>query len=434
MSTNIQEIKKFPLAESIFPEEILVKVKGHEQRMLAITYLLIHLFKQSRAACLKYEIEKFDPNPGNHACQVYAIKSRHYPLLIEEFETVNDLIIKSTNNVRKRSSKERANETPEDFFKRNFQELKVSEDMLFFLRSYLLFITIVKDPPDEMGYQLRKIESSRLNILSKYFDKYFTRVERELVIGKNKRELSKQSVQVMQAIIAKDESNDKNEAIPNKLVKTMLSDKHIREVQIEDLHPPKFFSCGFFQVKAVLDHLKRENALVCITHLERKERPTFSILLRGSKEGFTLLSDEEMRELIPTQQKKKLSQEEIEKLICSNRAKKIEKRSLSKEEQERLTENSLTIFLGGGDPTLSREEIIKKIKEIGFENVILICAAQEPPYDRATSTLKDVKDPDALKVILEFRDKAQSAELCKEDKPFFRFLHIYTTTLERAQV
>lgn len=391
MSISIEMV---PFVASILPKRIIEKTdeksigsssEHEDNRMLALVKLLIHLMKRTAKSFLNKEMMLFNANPGDHGCQLRALKLRQLSMSPALLQEAGALVVKVEKLIRNIGgyARKRTRYYMKDFFHQQIEPVMVSKDMLFLLRCFLLTLTKIPDPiqKDDLGYIFTILDPGQLSKLSKKIQRYFG--ESSLLIQfleENKSALAKHSIEVVQEVAAEQK---------DPLCIEMLSDKHVRKIQVKQFSA-KPFSCLFFQMQVFFQHLREQRVVVAIKRLCKDPQQLFYLFFQASKSGFQLLSDEEIKLFNP-------------KIL-------------------------VVVFWGGTE--LSRDALAKKTAEVGFDRMMLLLAAQEPPYDRMTpSTLEDVSHSEARQLIQKYRDEAQGFGLSKKHQPFFQPRHIFCNTL-----
>ena len=70
-----------------------------------------------------------------------------------------------------------------------------------------------------------------------------------------------------------------------------------------------------------------------------------------------------------------------------------------------------------------------KVQEIGFSRLILVCTAQEEPYEHG-STLDSVTDPEARAEIESHIKMASEIDCVKDKNPLLLMDHIFCNSLQ----
>ncbi len=261
------------------------------------------------------------------------------------------------------------------FFQEHITPLKISREMLYLLRARLL--TVTKKPVKTLpnGIVVTQINEGLLSKLSKSI----LRVDfpRNDFLAEASSRLSEHSVELIRGI-------EEKLSLRDPLTSEMLSEEHIRRPKVEGF-PSKAFLCLFFQMRAILQHLKEENAVIAIKSIEQdKKQASTHHFIQASRDGFVF----------------------IEKAGIDPKA-------------------PLVVF-----EAVIQGDLVAQIEKIGFENAILISAAQERPFD-PKSTLDDMKNEEAKVLILEHRKKAKEAGLDLEGKTFLLLDHVFCNTMEK---
>ncbi|HEY5260402.1 MAG TPA: hypothetical protein VIJ46_07110, partial [Rhabdochlamydiaceae bacterium] len=169
------------------------------------------------------------------------------------------------------------------------------------------------------------------------------------------------------------------------LLLRMLLD--IRKIKKGD-YKPKSFGCQFYEVQMVLTRLRQQEAVIAIKTVVTEGTPQL-LLLKPHAPG------EEFR-FVDAAPKETL----------------------------------LVVFEGVVQTGLSIDAFKARVQEIGFSRLILVCTAQEEPYEHG-STLDNVIDPEARAEIESYIKMASGIDCIKDQNPLLLMDHIFCNSLEQ---
>lgn len=374
-----------PLVSSLFPEKILGSIQNKEeslfpkdsvdkkeQHMLSIAKIIVAIMKKTAQALLCKDLQQFDPTAGDHACQIRIYKVFDLvrsSSLHEEAVQLKKQAEALDQLVKKRSQKGKGGIPTKEFFETNFRSLFVSREMDFLLKSFLLTFPKLSD---------EKIDPGKLTALSKKLSSKVTKPLIEYV----QNVLSQNSLQFF---VERLHLSDKT------FLQEIFSDEFIfKKDPFTKNFPKKFFSPPFFQLQAVLEFLKEDRATVMIKKIGKGE--PIELFYQATGSGFVRIFKEEISKDTP-----------------------------------------IIVFEAKVRSDFEEEILAEKIEIVGLEKMILLCASLEPPYERETSKLEDLKHLQGQQMIREFRKEAEESGLGKNDSPFFAMQHLSCIMKEKLR-
>lgn len=376
------------IASSLLLSEFLNSIlegKVAEKPMLAAANLIVNTALGAIKALTNGELKRLDPNPGDGGCQMRAyllflwIKRG---VLIQEADSLEKKMKAIFQSVNTRNALEygRGRKKPEgpsqQFFKKQFEEIAISKEMLFLLQCHLLAVTRQPYARLPSGIVMTRTEVSLLSLLSKKIDCVPLK-ERWKITEKAQEELSAASVAFLRDEAGALTSFGKEE---KEHLLQMLSPEMTKVFTPDPKFLPKTFGCLFYECKAVLYRLREEEGLVCFKSIVTEGKP-FHLFFQSDKPGeeFSLVSEEAIQGYPST--------------------------------------TLLVVF--EGVTALDKENCAVAISSIGFTTLFLSEGAIEAQYER-TSTIEDVKDQTAKEEILSYRALTGSVIVLD---------HIYCNTL-----
>lgn len=389
MSTILLE--KRLLASSLLPTELQEKFDElGKKEMCAIALLITNTALNAIKAFEQGLYKKFDANPGDGGCQMRALELRQLMKrgltrklcsgLEEECCSLKIETSRIKDFILKKQPYEGCVFGSEKIIEQAlFEELKVSKEMEYLLHCYLS--TVLRTPYriQENGVIMTKSDMSKLSILSKNIGVLSSEF-RNKIVEENQEHLSILSLEALRASARRATSLKDKE---KELMLTMLSKEHVRLFTPDEKYKPKAFGCVFYEVKAVLTHLREEQGIICLKSITKEKKP-FYIFLQSKEAGgeFEVLLDEECTSLDP----------------------------------------AMLIVVFEAVMHMGKEELIKRLKQHGFTNMVFIQAAKQPPYEPGSS-INDIKNPEAIREIRSYL--AQGAEI----ENFFTMDHVYLNDL-----
>jgi hypothetical protein len=162
----------------------------------------------------------------------------------------------------------------------------------------------------------------------------------------------------------------------------------VRQNKPEAPFKPKSFGCQFYEIQLALTHLRQQEAFIAIKTVVTEGAPQLLLLKPpGPGEEFRFV------EAAPK-------------------------------------ETLLVVFEGVVQKGLSIEAFKARIQAIGFSRLMLVCAAQEEPYEHG-STLDHVTDVEARAEIESHIKMAPEIDCVKGPNPLLLMDHIFCNSLEQ---
>jgi hypothetical protein len=381
------------VANAIMPAQLLKQIQeGHslERNMTATARLLVNLVRNTIICLKQHKIRALDANPADRQCQLRAIILRS---LTADQEMMQEALAleKVANTAAKQlharhQTKRRVHREPvEIFFENNISaKLQVSRKMLYLLDCRLMTLTKIKDHVEDNGIVVTKTSISPLSKLAKKGIEDIAKEQRGLMLGIAAARLSATSIQLYQELCSQ-------LTVSPVMSRMMLQ---VRQGKTYRDHPPKSFGCQFYEVQAVLMHLKQQKAIIAIKTVVTEGNPCHLMFQSTNEhEEFTFLKKETTKGL--------------------------------------PLETRIVVFEGviGSDT----QTFLKKVQEVGLSRMILACAAQEEPFEHG-STLETVTDPEAHAEIVACRKDAERIGCQKEKDPVLLLDHVFCNSLKEENV
>jgi hypothetical protein len=355
--------------------------QAREKEMLSVSTLIVKLIKGTILSVEIRNIRELDANPGDKGCQLRAVILKELvlsPTVSDELKRLDETVksIEKVLQKRKTVIKLRTGDDSScQFFQRHILPIEVSVDLLYLIYCKLLTVTKVKHCVLSNGIVVTRLDHSKLAALSP-------------TIGSVDNDLRKQIIDDASANLSED-SLTRLQGISRKmhvspLLLRMLVD--VRKINKGDFKP-KSFGCQFYEVQMVLTHLRQQEAVIAIKTVVTEGTPQL-LLLKPSAPG------EEFRFV-----------EDVPK------------------------DALLVVFEGVLQKGLSIDTFKAKVQEIGFSRLILVCTAQEEPYEHG-STLDSVTDPEARAEIESHIKMASVIDCVKDKNPLLLMDHIFCNSLE----
>jgi hypothetical protein len=343
-----------------------------EEAMVANAKLLIGLVNETVKQFLNNNPLEFDANPGDGACQAQALHLHalfQMPHLKEEAVALRGAIEQVKQHLQARRSGVKKEGSATEFFQREVVPLTLSEEMLYLLRLRLFKFTKVRDKVLPNGIVVTRTEPSKLD---SFAPNRFGQERAQFVADAASR-LAMQSILHMRA-------QEERLSCADPLRKAMFKEEQIHRPVVDPRFASKPFSCLFFQIEVLLQALKERGAVIAIKSIGKDPKHLF---LQASASGFALFDPKSFSPEMP-----------------------------------------IVVF----------EAVVKegvdlpaKVVGLGFEKMLLSCAAQEPPFN-STSTIGDVKMEQAKERIECARAQAKGLGLAKEET-FFLLDHVFCSTM-----
>jgi len=388
------------ILNSLLPREVVEvvqdeKVKG--EPMMAVTTYLVNTIIEGLEYWSSGDLKKLDPNPGDSGCQKRGyLFSVFYPnaTLMEE---VGELLQKARYIKQTKGRWQKLKLTPPECFEGWFGKMTVSKELAFVLQGYVLavlrrVINTTKEGVVETKTELGWLDKLSKNIIKK-LDSSKSKKRDYNKNEKNPPNFDSKCNKIVWFLQKKFSASSVTLLIKEaKKITSFNTDFLITMLEgqlysSEPRIPSKTFGCIFYEYKAILTRLKEKRAVVCFKSIEvdKKKTPPFYLWLqpKTAKGGFEVLPDASFSSFKPLQ----------------------------------------TCVVFEGVIRLQKNAFAQKISTLGFSEVILMCAAIEPPY-QPQSTLNDVKNDKAREEIQKYRERGKVLE------NFLKLDHVYATTFK----
>lgn len=344
------------LTTALLPEVVVKGIENEEVKdngMCAIANLLLNSVIGAATAWKKRDFKKLDPNPGDAGCQERAILiygMANDQQLREELSQLLNLAEKTKKLITGRNSsnggKRNSEKSTGVFFKTCFEPFTISQKVEFLLQCYLLAVLRAPYRTTEEGIVLTHTDSGYLGKLSKQINSKVDRNFRLKIPESVQSSLSALSTELLREEAAKVTLLGEKER--KRMVK-MLSKEMTPILNLgKGDYEPKTFGCLFYEFKAILARLKEQRGVICFKSIVKKGEKPFVLFFQPEKEK--------------------------------------EEFSLVKAPENK--ETPVVVF--EGVTTLEKEALASWLLSKGFSEVMLACAAIEPPY-QANSDLSDLK-------------------------------------------
>lgn len=375
---SIQQVK-FRATDYLLPPALIDLAKTNEKAMTVTATLVLNLFKQVIQIVQRNQPPNLDAFPGDRQCHdrnlLILPDLLENPEILEELKALEVKITAALTALNRRSGKQVTSSL--DFFEKEIASLTISRDVRFLMDCRLLMVTRQPQPAQPSGRVISKSEPGNLTQLSKKFHEIENRG-----IGNNFREQITQraSTRISAETVVRRQEYSRRMIIPE-LLKSMIEEFVIFK---PDNYPPKSFGCQFFTLQLALYRLLEKNTPLAIKTIVPKGDPHLIFFKAGQ-------NDFEFQNLIEVAQLPKTSYVGIIEAIVP-----------------------------------SEENLLTKIEKIGFIELLLRYAAQEPPYQPGTRS-EDVKNPQGRQMLEAYRETAADSG-CNEELLFFH--HVYLNTLQ----
>jgi hypothetical protein len=366
---------KIRAVDAVLPSELIRQAQANEKTMMAAAILVVNLIGETISFVEQKQPKGLDAYPGDRICQGRVII---LPELFEKPEVCQELQllaekIKAQQQVLKKR-KQLQNCSPAEFFEKEIASLEISNDVHYLMDCRLLMVTRATHYIEPSGIVQSRADHGNLSKLSPDID----RVER---FGSNFREQITQNacMRVSAQTMARLQETSRRMKIPE-LLQRMVGEVVVYK---PENFPPKSFGCQFFTMQLALTHLLERKMALAIRKIVPSDKPHSFIFFKAAEKDFEL--------------------------------------------NEQLPKTSYVAIFHAVVP--SEENLIAKIKEIGFIELTLRYAAQENPFQH-TSSIDDVKDPEARRVLEEYREKAAKSGCLKGSHPLLLLHHVYCNTIQ----
>ena len=350
-----------------------------EQKMLSVSTLIVKLIRGTILSVERKHIRELDANPGDKGCQLRAVILKELVLSssVKDELTELDKTVKSIEKiVQGRKTGALGEVSSCTFFQKHILPIEVSVDLLYLIYCKLLMVTKVKNNVLTNGIIVTRLDHTKLSTLSKTIRCVGNEVCKQ-IIDDASANLSESSLTGIQSM------SRKMQVSP--LLLRMLLD--VRKIKKGD-YKPKSFGCQFYEVQMVLTRLRQQEAVIAIKTVVSEGTPQL-LLLKPPAPG------EEFRFV-----------EDVPK------------------------DTLLVVFEGVLQKGLSIDAFRAKVQEIGFSRLILVCTAQEEPYEHG-STLDSVKDIEARAEIESYIKMASVIDCIKDQNPLLLMDHIFCNSLQQ---
>lgn len=390
MSTHVvmravDAIVPLQLLQQIQEQPLTPKAQESLEKLMATTAgCVVKLIQGAIRSLNQHKIKELDANPGDGGCQLRAMILRILtidPEIGQELERLQPLLKNILAGLRLRhQNKGFLGPMTVVFEKEVSAPLQLSRKLLYLVDCRLLTLTKVKDHVEPNGVIVTRTCISRLSQLHSGMDSIDKELREQFIAGAATR-VSKESLQFLQEMSAG-------------LSLSSLTCKMIQQVRLSKPYknlPPKSFGCLFYEMQVILRHLKQHKAPIAIKTIVLEGKPSY-FFLQSLAEGeeFTVV------------------------------------------EQSLPLEARIVVFEGVVSPTCDKETFIRKVQEIGFSKMILVCSAQEAPFEPG-STLENIDDLDARAEIEVFRKEAQTIGCDKKSDPLFLLDHIFCNSIKEEK-
>ncbi len=344
----------------------------NEGPMRAISILTTKVVLGAIRALEDGQLKQLDPNPGDGGCQLrgYLLyKFQSDETLFEEARNVKERFEEIEKNVLARSNKRKNDAEARDFFVTQFGDLNFSKRLEFVFQCFLLQVTRTptEDSPDPEGVIKTVTASGKLVDLCGRLGKlknYVTQVSSK-VTNYAQSKISEYSIELMQ---------EEAERLENAFDLDMLSVKRV--YQPDKKYSPKTIGLLFYQNKAILSLLRKQQGLICVKSIvppQGAERP-FLLFFRSKEPGAEFFH------------------------------------------VEKPEENAPVVVFEGVVEGNNREALLRAIEEKGLTDLLLREGAIEPPIG-PRSKLEDIENVQAREEINCYRKRA--------DKRILKLDHVY---------
>lgn len=371
---------KIRAVDAVLPLELIRQTQANEKSMMAVAALVVNLIGEMISFVEQKQPKGLDAYPGDRICQGRVII---LPELFEKPEVCQELkLLAEKIKVKLQALKERKrmqNCSPAEFFEKEIAPLEISKDAHYLLDCRLLMVTRATQYTESSGIVQSRADHGNLSKLSPDID----RVER---LGSNFREQITQNActRVSAQTMVRLQEYSHRMKIPA-LLQRMVDQVVVYK---PENFPPKSFGCQFFTMQLALYHLLERKTALAIRKIVPSGKPHGFIFFKATEKDF------ELQDL--------------------NKA-------------EHLPKTSYAAIFHAVVP--SEENLIAKIKEIGFIELILRYAAQENPFQHSSS-IDDVKDPEARRTLEEYRERAAKSGCLKGPHPLLLLHHVYCNTIQ----
>lgn len=396
------------LATSLLSPDLVNEIINSENgdRMLAVARLIVINAHKALNAFVQGRFKQLDPLVGDFGCELYALRNLHLiesDSLIKEASalsgTVKALIDALNASSCKANMYGMVNRAVALQLFQGVTKTLISQEMAALLRMHLL--TVTKRLYKKNGEEKEKTDISSLDGLSKGIGE-----SRKRIVDELQAKLSRQTYAHFKEQAARIKCLSDRES---KILTDMLSlvreptESTCKETGVATSIEPtmrKVIGCCFYKIKAGLLILRERQTLIGLKQMLPAGQNGFVLLFRANVSNGPIvpLSDEECKRVL---------------------------------EQDRKRANSRTpiiLFEGAVNPSVTAQELAKRIEEIGLQELILANASQESPYDYGSSE-DDIPIEEARNEIAGYKALSERIGCVKGQSPMFMLDHVYLNTL-----
>ncbi len=356
----LQETPQSPTGEIRAPQLKTLNDRAHRVALL-IANIILNTIK----ALQENDFEALDGRPGDLGCQNRAFELRRLKVLgLPKKEELGELKTKAESieklvKERKSNAKDAGKRLPSVFFENEVATLRFSKELEFMMHCYLSRKLAIPDKVLSSGIVVTKSDPDQLSKLSDQIE-----LKRE-ILKNNQSKLSFLSVEATHSAVTDDA-----------LTRAMLSSEQAVLYTENPRYEPKTFGCHFYEIKLLLETLKRKKGIVCIKQIVPKGQESFSLFLRSPNETdeFQLITKEDFGSSDP-----------------------------------------IVVF----EVVAEKEPLVALLENHGFTDTVLSQIAKEAPIT-PTSTLNDIKNPDAQTEISFYAEIGKTIQSITID-------HVYLT-------
>jgi hypothetical protein len=363
--------------DALLPPELIKYIEDDEKTMMAAATLVVNLMQETIQYVEKKIPKGLDAFPGDRLCQGRLIilpELFEKPEVCQEMKQLAEMIKAKLQILIERRKNQ--NCSCSSFFEKEIATLEISEDVRYLMDCRLLMITRATKLVEPSGVIHTMTDHGNLTKLSPKIQLIERKPSRfrELITLNACMRVSAESMVRLQ-----DYSRGMN--VPP-LLQRMIGQVVVLK---PDGYPPRTFGCQFFTVHLALCRLLEQKTPVAIRTIVPAGKLHSCIFFKPKENAFEFQSLDEARQ---------------------------------------LPKSSYVAIFHAVVP--SEDNLIAKVHEIGFIELILRYAAQEVPFEHRSSH-DDVKDAEARQLLEEYRDKAAKSG-CNHE--LLRLHHLYSTTIQ----
>lgn len=375
--------------------EILNKKITNIRGQLAFALLVLNTSSQAILSLSNRKMKQLDALAGDFGCQLQALNLyilAGSELLKKEMEELRSKLEELTHEVKVIQTfltHKEALAKVKGILKQ-LESITVSSEMAYIFRAYLLTVTKQYYTGSD-GYTYDKTDKGFLSkLIGGKIANGITPVQGQIVdIAQSC--LSHQSIELLRA------SAHSITLLPlekRARIELMLEDENLSRRENSREYAPKYFSCTFSNMKAILLKIREEQIPFLIKIRTKAGEPQMApALFKSPNSGDDL---------------QLISIEEVE------------------------TESELLLVCEARIP--DRQKFNDLVEKLGFYRLMLISAAMENPFDPKTSSLSDVKCEKTVKQIKKRRELAIENGMGNSQTTPFQIYHIYCSTYEEEQL